>query len=262
MVRMTRCAVAAVVALLATASICSARNLKEAEQPKSFLSPFEDKLKDYAALLGQTFLFDSQGDSNIADQKLDVLAGQLYNFTINLVEMYATAPLHVLEIPGNITTAATSHGLPFNWFADPAQVYHDLYHTLLKPGPDAAGDATASGSFFHPDSVDISSTFFSYAPCIVSNTPTGVSIFPAAASITPQAISIAPEGVNIQPQGLNVQPALIYILADGTNVQPQGLNVAPSLISVAPGSISLVPQGGVVAPSVISVSVDQSAYTP
>ena len=52
--------------------------------------------------------------------------------------------------------------------------------------------------------VTTSVTGFSYAPCIMGNSPVGALITATAINISPLGVYITPEGANIQPEGLEV----------------------------------------------------------
>ena len=57
--------------------------------------------------------------------------------------------------------------------------------------------------------ITTSATLFSYAPCIISNSPVGAEVAATAIGISPLGVYITPEGANFQPEGFKVRsPAL------------------------------------------------------
>jgi hypothetical protein len=57
-----------------------------------------------------------------------------------------------------------------------------------------------------------------YAPCIISNLPTGAAISATGIAISPLGVYITPEGANIQPEGFKASPRPALALA-GPNMR-------------------------------------------
>ena len=89
-----------------------------------------------------------------------------------------------------------------------AQAIGDAVATWL---PDHIGfDHFASN---YTQSVSLATTSLTglvYAPCIISNLPTGAAISATGIAISPLGVYITPEGANIQPEGFKARPAVLH----------------------------------------------------
>jgi hypothetical protein len=82
--------------------------------------------------------------------------------------------------------------------------------------------------------LSLSSTFFNYAPCLVSNDMVGAAATAVGLNIVPQLVNIAPRGASILPIGVNINPAVILVNPQGAAIWPRGVNIQPTLIAIAP----------------------------
>ena len=97
----------------------------------------------------------------------------------------------------------------------------------------AAGDPTTAPPIA-ATAFASSATFFSYAPCVLSESYTGAAGFLQGINFAPTLFSFAPTGLGAFAQGINITPQLIYVAPTGGNIQPQGLNVQVCYFSFFP----------------------------
>lgn len=130
---------------------------------------------------------------------------------------------------------------------------------------DTSGGGRKAGPGFHADSgssaftpaqitgASLSSVFFNYAPCLISQDVVGAAATAVGVNIVPQIINIAVRGAQALPIGFNVNPAVILVNAQGAQAWPRGFNVQPTLIAIVPTGFSTGDKGLEVAPYGIAI---------
>ncbi|KAK9846347.1 hypothetical protein WJX81_001996 [Elliptochloris bilobata] len=131
----------------------------------------------------------------------------------------------------------------------------------FAPAEDTSGGRKGGSSFldkpFTPAPItgaSLSSVFFNYAPCLISQDVVGAAATAVGINIVPEVINVAVRGAWAAPIGLNVNPAVILVNAEGAQYWSRGLNVQPTLIAIVPTGFSDSPKGLEVAPYGIAVT--------
>ena len=198
-------AAAAATFAAATGSSTKEKKIVVSDDPLDLSRDFPHDYRNWAAVLSQV-LMTKEGSEGAARDSLRRLMLSAHGHLAKVASGEEFLPRFHLQDP---VLSAASSSSPFP----------------RLPFFGGKGKADAPPSAFPATSVTAfssSATFFNYAPCVLSETPTGASASITGLNFIPSLFSISALGFEADTAIVNLQPQLIYLAAKANSVSDCG----------------------------------------
>lgn len=188
------------------------------DDPLDLSHDFPLDYRNWAAVLSQVLLTKESNSAERARSSLRRLMLTAHGHLAKVASGEELIPRFHLQDPV-LSAAAGGSGGGLNSLLAPPTL--PSFFPSHKNGTAVPPKTTATG-------FSSSSTFFNYAPCVLSESLTGFSGSVTGLNIIPTLFSLSATHLEADAAVINIQPQLIYLVNKVNQVEPQGFNVQVS----------------------------------